>query len=117
MKKYLKRKAINFIAGHLFNTITEEDLLHYDSRGRMISRGIVMSKEAEDLLREQSVGLLNSTLWKHLKADLKHNAIQKSLHKSQSIDDVISGKLMLYLIDVIEARLYNISKGPNGSQR
>lgn len=110
MKSYLRKKCINFLARHLFDTIIEEDLLRRNGRGHLEIRGVELPREKEDLLKEQATALLNSTLWTYIKTDVKHHAIQKTLHQSQTMDDVISGKLMLYLIDVIETRLDNLRR-------
>jgi hypothetical protein len=110
MRNFIRRKAVDFIAKHLFVTIVEEDLLRKKG-GTYCVRGIQLTKEQHDLLVEQAGALKESALWSYLKKDLKHHAIQKALNDSQTMNDVVSAKLLLYLIDVVEERLYNLSRG------
>lgn len=110
MRKFLRKFTINLLAKHLFKTIVEEDLLRVRG-GKMYVRGQELTQEQTEILREQAFALQDSMLWRYLKLDLKHQAIRKTLNDSQTMEDVISGKLLLYLIDVVEKRLENLHKG------
>lgn len=109
MKNYLRRKCINFLAKHLYKTITTDDLLQ-EKKGRIYVRGVMVTREAEAALRDEAERLQDSTLWKLLTLELKHHAIQKALQKSETMEDVIAGKLMIYTIDVINTRLSSLKK-------
>lgn len=101
---------INFLAKHLYRTITERDLLRQNKSGRLFIGDKMLNREQEENIREEAERLQNSVLWKLLVLDVKHNALQKTLHKAETIDDVIAGKLMLYIIDVIETRLSSLKR-------
>jgi len=111
MRNRIRLFLVNLIAKHVFKVILEEDLLRRNERGRLEVRGNELTPEGAELIANQAQALKDSMLWRHLRNDLQYHALKKTLNDSQSMNDVISGKLTLYLIDVIESRVDNLSKG------
>jgi hypothetical protein len=109
MKSYLRRKLINFLAKHLFKTITAEDFIR-EKKGRLYINGKMLNAESEIILRDEAGRVQNSTLWKMIKLEAEYHALDKVLRKSESIDDVVAGKLMIYIIDIMDSRMNTLQK-------
>lgn len=110
MKRYLRRKLIDFLTQHLFKTITVDDLLRKNAKGQLMVGGRALTGESEMILREEAERFSSSTLWKFMKIESEYHALQKVLRKSETMDDVVSGKLLIYLIDVWDAKLRSLTK-------
>lgn len=109
MKKRLYRKFINIITKHLFNGITEEDIITQRKNGKVLIRGKVLDQETKYTLADQATNFRNSFLWKILRNTLQYHANQRIYTRSNSIEDIHFGKTLLYLIELIDKSLINIS--------
>ena len=113
-KNILQRNLIKFIIGDVFNLITEDDVLriNVNEKGEKVwfYKGVVLSKEQIKKLRIQAESFLKSDLWKILKDELMYNAQANTLNKGVVEADLLSGKMLMYLIEVIENRLYKMLK-------
>ena len=109
MKKYLRKKFINFLVKHLYKTISVDDLLKADKQGRLYIGSKLLTKESSDRFREEAEKILKSPLWPLLRTEVEYHAVQKVLHKSESMEDVVSGKLMIYILDIISAKLKSLT--------
>lgn len=108
MKKYLRGKLINFLAKDLYNTITEGQLMQQDSRGRVYIAGKALSDENDKIFKEDAERFQKSTLWKLLSKELEYHAVQQTLHSAKDYDDVVSGKILIYIINTINKRLSSL---------
>jgi len=105
----LKTKLLNYLLRHLFNAISEEDVLQYH-KGSFYLKGAKLDDRATGNFINQANSILKTQLWKHLTDDIKYVANQRMYEKSTTIDDVIFGKAMLYNIDILERKLERLSK-------
>lgn len=114
--KILQKHLARFLIDEVFNTVSEKDILRIERSSHPTKSDVWHYKDATlpqaqvEILKGQAKSLVNSELWKILKNELKWQAVQKGLVKSQTAEDIISSKLLLYLVDVIESKLKSMSK-------
>jgi hypothetical protein len=83
-------------------TPTKPDVWHY--------KGNALTQAQVNLLKKQAETFATSEIWKILKDELRWHALQKGLVKSQTAEDLISSKVLLYLTDVIDSKLRSMSQ-------
>ena len=109
MKKYLQRKLIRFLANHLYNALTEEDVLQKKTRGGIMYRGRLLGAEEKEKLIADARQFKNSIIWRMLKDEVVYQSQNRMFRKSENINDIIAGKLMLHSVDVIDKSIEKIS--------
>jgi hypothetical protein len=110
MKFYLRKLLINFLVKHLFNGITDDDILKVLPNGNVIYRGKPLKEEIIVQIRDEAERFHNSALWKVLSKEVKYRANQRMFEKGMSESDMFVGKSILYTIDVIESKLNNLKR-------
>ncbi len=107
---YLQKKLVNILVHHLFNGITEEDILRIDKRRNVYYRGKKLDDSQKDMLIENAQSFENSTLWRMLTRDMKYIANKRMFDKSVVPEDILAGKMMLYTVSIMEAKLKILAK-------
>jgi hypothetical protein len=112
----LQKHLARFIIADVFNTISEDDILRIERSGSPTKsdvwhyKGDALQQAQVDLLKKQASSFINSELWKILSTELRYQALQKGLVKSQTAEDMIASKVLLYLTDVIDSKLKSMSQ-------
>ena len=101
----LQRNLINFILKDVFNTIDVEDVLRIKGTNVWEHKGRNLTPDEVNLLREEARIFKNSKLWEILKNELKYHAQKSMFEKSQTPQDIVAAKLLIYLTDVIQGKL------------
>lgn len=109
LKKYLKRKAVNFVTKHLLKTIQEEDVLRIRGNNDIICKGKRLNREELDALKAEAEFLKKSVALKLILLDLEYLANQTMFAKSMSFDDMQFGKAQLYVIDILKKKINNLA--------
>ena len=104
-------KVLTQTVAKLFNTLGPEDILWQKADGSWFVQGKAITESEKQQLVAEAQHLLNTRLWKVLKADVQYQANRKMFIESQTIDDLIAGKLCLYVLDIIQTRLNSMSRG------
>lgn len=89
---------------NLFNTVGPEDILKIEGKKMFFQDRELDPTETNRLIEEAKL-FRSSKLWKVLQADLKYQANKRMFLESQSIDDLVAGKLLLLYIDIVNTRL------------
>lgn len=110
IKKLILRHATHFVVKHLLKTITEEDVLRPAANGGIMVRGKVISREQQEQLEAEAEYIKNSVTMKLLLKDMEYLAHQTMFEKSSSFDDMLFGKAMLYVIDILKKKIHNLAK-------
>lgn len=114
-KAILQRNLVQFLVKDVFNTITEEDILRIErsknplQRDKWFYKGQELPAANVELLQKQAESLRESELWKLLKSELRWHAQEKGLFKSQTPEDQIASKLLIYLTDILDSKLNSMS--------
>lgn len=105
-----RRALLAAATRRLFNTIDEDDLLKVDkASSQWTYMGRPLGKEEMMVIIQQAKGLIDSRLWAVLLADIKYQANRRIYIDSKSEDDLVAGKLLLYLGDIIHTRVKRLA--------
>ena len=107
----LQEVAMKFTIEGIINLPTEDDVLTI-TRSNDPTKPDVWKHKGKDLpeaqmkvLQGQAETLIQSNLWKVLKAELLWQAQEKGLVKATSTTDMIVGKSLIYMTDIVETKL------------
>jgi len=101
MKNWLQKRLINILAKNLFNTVTEDDILKV-RQGGVYLRGRKLDKDTLAALQEDAEKYSESTLWKIISNEVKQVSNLRMYEKGTTSDDILAGKIALYVLEVIE---------------
>lgn len=104
-------KQLTKSVARLFNTVGAEDIVSQGADGTWFVQGKAITDGEKKMLIAEAQHFLNTRLWKVLKADVQYQANRKMFILSKDVDDLIAGKLCLYLLDVLQTRLSSMAKG------
>src|SRR5687767_4336794 len=105
----MKRWILNKLLSHLFNAVTENDILRYDGKTLTRNRKPLTNVQVEEL-RNGAETLKNFHVFQQLLTEMKHAANERMYTKSTSFDDMMFGKACLWTIDVMERKIDSLSK-------
>lgn len=105
----IKRKLLNYLLKHLFKAITEDDVLHYKNKTLYTGSIELSTKQAQDLI-QQAKKLQKMEIWLELRRNMEFAANQRMFEKSANSEDLFFGKAMLYSIELLYNKVYNISR-------
>jgi len=94
---------------HLFNAVTEDDILRYEN-SKMTFRGDVVNQATLKELVNGAQALQKLNTHKMLMQEMKYVANKRIYQYSKTNDDILFGKAMLLTIDILEKKIDNISK-------
>ena len=109
-QRTLQKNLVNFIIEDVFNAVSFEDVLKIKGNVWRCAGKTLTEREVGSLRSEVEI-LKQSALWRHLKDDLMWHAQRMLVNKSKSEEDLIAGKMLLYWISVVEARLRAMEDG------
>jgi len=89
----------------LYNTVGPEDILKLHESGTWTFQGKALTKEEVLGLKREVEVFREMRLYKVLDAECKYQANKKMYLESTSIAHLESGKMMLFIWDVIKTRL------------
>lgn len=104
-QKILQRRLAKFLVGEVFNTITSEDILRVKTPTIWLYKGKELTEGQVKQLRNQATAMYNSDLWKMIRDELRYYAQKKTMEEGQTESDLISGKMLQYLTDIVDSRL------------
>lgn len=109
MRRWLKRKLINFIVKRLYKFITVDDIMVQKADGFYVGDTRLEKKHLQELKQQADV-ILNLEAYKLIQKELAHAANVKMFRESKDFDDMYFGKAMLYCLDVIHKKLTKLSQ-------
>lgn len=106
----IKLRLLNWLAKHLFKLITEDEFLKFNQKdGKIYLRGNPLTKDQMNSISEQAKTIQSLELWGLLMKEMTFIANKKIALESTSINDVLGGKYILYTLDVLSRKVYNLS--------
>ncbi len=97
----LRKKFIDWLVKDLFIVVDERDLFYVES-GVAYFGGKPLAPEDYERLRMDAERFSRSYLWTILSRRMKWEATDAIANRSQNEDDIVGGKLLLYLVKVME---------------
>lgn len=110
MMNKIKIRLVNYLCRKLFNLVTEDDILRKNKDGKIVVGDKVLSNEEILKLKQQAVQISDTLYWQYLIADMKYIGSKKIFHESQTTDDLLFPKAILYVIDIIEEKMRSIDQ-------
>jgi len=110
-QEILQKNLIQFLVKDVFNTVSEDDLLRIERSSdprksdQWFHKGEVIPEAQVKILKAQAQTHKESLLWKILRDELLYQSYEKGFIKSKTEADIITGKLLKYLVDVIDSKL------------
>ena len=98
----------NWLFKHLFNGITEDDILRYKNGEYQIA-GATIDKKLLTGLASEAQSIKDKYAWDLLIKEMKHEANKALYHKSQTNDDMIFAKAMLLAIEIMEHKINELA--------
>lgn len=100
MFQYLKTRLFNNVSSRLFPIVNLEKVLTSNKQGAIFLNGKqIDGKKLADLKQEVHL-FQNTQLWEIIHNTLVHQAQQIIFTNSQTLQDVLNGKMVLYTLDV-----------------
>lgn len=112
----LQKHLARFLIDDVFNTVSEDDVLRIERSGTPTKPDVwhyknnALTQAQVNLLKSQAASFVQSELWVILSSELRWHALQRGLVKSQTAEDIVASKLLLYLVDVIDSKLKSMSQ-------
>lgn len=114
MKKYFQKLFINLLVKHLYNTVTERDLIQIRGRDKtgpiVIYRNERLDQDKVQRLRESAELFKNSDIWRMLRRAVQLSANERMYNKSKTTDDILAGKMALWNLEVIDKTIEKLSQ-------
>src|SRR3977135_1924471 len=106
----LQRRLINFLLKDVFNTISHEDLLKITGPNVWEHKGVALTPGEIKQLQEEATFFQKNRLWEILKNELYYHAQQRLIERSETPQDIVAAKMMVYITDVIKTKLNQMTK-------
>lgn len=107
-KADLQAEYINYLVKDLFNGVSVDDVLKMKGM-TMFYKGVALSPAQKLSLVNGAKSLKALEIWQVLLEEMKNVASKRILETSKTIEDIVFGKVMLYVIDVMEKKIENLA--------
>lgn len=107
-QKSLQQIYINWLTKGLFNSITEEDIVQIKGDNWFV-RGKPLADDRIEKLRADAQVFHDSTIWHVLRNELRNEANKRMYLHSRTTEDILAGKMMLYVIHIVHKTLRKLS--------
>ena len=101
----LKREILTLAVKKLYNAISADDILRQQLDGTWLFQGKPLMGVEVAQLKEEANYLLGMRLWRVIKLDIRYQLGKKMWEEANCLDDILWGKLLTYLDDIIRTRL------------
>lgn len=98
----MKNRLINWLLRKTLNAVVLEDIITTD-KGILKIGGRIPEKTELQALQAEAKAMEGFQLWKIMNETLRAEAIDKGWNKSLNYDDLKTGKMMIYSLDVMES--------------
>lgn len=103
-------KEKNELLKSYFNAVTPEDIIMFDSAGRVFIDDKLLSQGELNTLIAEAKQMAETRLYKILTNYIKKRAMEVMYMKSENFEDMRNGKMMLYNISLQEDIVNRLKK-------
>lgn len=105
-----KQEVLSQAVKHLYKCIDPDDILKQNPDGsyNFMGRTLIPSEYAN--LRNEAASFRNMKLWKVLRMDVKYQIGKKTWEEAGNKDDILWGKLITWMWDVVDTRIKQLTK-------
>jgi len=109
MMNWLRRLLANFVYKHVFNGVTEHDVLRGHA-GTLYYRGTALNdKQINGIIQEARI-IKETEVWKLVLNDIRASSNQKIFRSSTSMEEIASARAALWVTDVIERKVTTLAE-------
>ena len=101
----LKREILTEAVKKLYNSIGPDDILKQNPDGTWTFQDRPITQTEVEQLRAEARVILGMKLWRAIKLDIRYQIGKKVWEEANCMDDILWGKLLTYLDDIIRTRL------------
>lgn len=105
----MKRKILQFLLKRLYLAPTDKDFVEIKNN-ILYKNNKPIGAELTKNYKAQARGMKEFTLYQDIISQLRYKATQSIYYKSGNIDDIIFGKVLLYVIELIENKINTLAK-------
>lgn len=103
--KDAKHKILTEAVKKLYNTISADDILQQNIDGTWTFQGRPLTGVEITNLKEEASAIKGMKLWYVIKQDIRYQLGKKCFEEANVIDDLVWGKLITFLDDIIRNRI------------
>lgn len=107
----LDKEILTELVRDLFNSIDENDILREEIDGTWYVGDKELQDAEKKLVISEAQIFLKGKVWNVLQRDVKYLANKRMYINSRTEMDLVAGKLLLYLLDIMKTRLQSLDKG------
>jgi len=93
----------------LYNLVDESELVKIVSLDNVQRGGHRLAPEAVQSLGREASEFADTTLWKSLLMDIRWQG-GKALERSKTVEDIVAGKMLFYLAELLERKVHTLKK-------
>ena len=108
IKNYLQKKFINLLVKNLFNAIDEKNIVEVKGRTMFVG-GKETTDDKAQRIKKEAGAFEDSFIWQVVSNQVKYEANKKMFLKSVSTEDILHGKMALWVLEIIEKKLKELA--------
>ena len=108
-KKELQKLFINWLIKDVYHFVSDDDILQRRDN-KMFFKGKALTNDQVKTIQEDAERFKNSQIWHFLHKELEYQAADMGFAKARGEDDMLRGKLMLLLVNIVNEKLQSLSK-------
>lgn len=102
MKRWLRRKFIDWLIHDLFKAVDRRDILRVDGPSEAYFNDKRIPAETLERLIQDAQRFESSMLWQIISRQLNYRASELIAQQSKTTDDIYFGKALLWWVKVVE---------------
>ena len=104
-----RHEILTMAVADLYPSMDNSQLLTKSQKGYMFE-GRVLDEQEVNELRAQAELIQNMRLWNMLDAHVQQKGGEQIFYKSQTIEDLVAGKLIILTWDILKSKLNSLRK-------
>ena len=105
-----KHQILTEAVRELFNTISAEDILRENNKGEWRQQDKLLTDAQKKQLIAEAQIFSKSRLWQVMQKDIEHQLNKRMYIRSKNENDMIAGKIGLFILDALKTRLNSLAK-------
>ena len=106
--KRIKLKILNWLISHLFNGVTEQDVIQVVGKNMYYKNTLLTPQQRHGII-EEAKAIKSLAIWNILLDEIKHASNKKLYLNSTTTDDMFFGKAGLWIVDILEKKIDTLS--------
>lgn len=109
MKNKLRQLLANFVYKHVFNGVTENDILRGHAGNLYYGKTQLSSAQVNGII-DEARSIHSTELWKLLCNNMRNAANEKIFRSATSMEEISAARASLWTVDVLEKTLTTLKQ-------